>query len=186
MFKEGEEVLTTSNSGYEGYLVVDKNKVLVRRTLKSWALEYYFYVFLTLFSIKLSYDLLARGEFILLFIVLSSLFLFGFLVFWLFKSRRVKKEFDFDSGCYKEDGEELARIEDISQFFVISHSSSSSNKTSFQFGFYTSKNKFHVLIDHSNYSRIKHDVQMLSEHLNVPYEWLSQHDKYKPNPIRAF
>lgn len=84
MFKEGEEVLTTSNSGYEGYLVVDKNKVLVRRTLKSWALEYYFYVFLTLFSIKLSYDLLARGEFILLFIVLSSLFLFGFLAFWFF------------------------------------------------------------------------------------------------------
>lgn len=114
MFKEGEEVLIILNSGYEGYLVVDKNKVLVRWILKFWVLEYYFYVFLMLFLIKFLYDLFVCGEFILLFIVLLFLFLFGFLVFWFFKLRWVKKEFDFDFGCYKEDGEEFVCIEDIS------------------------------------------------------------------------
>ncbi len=193
MFKEGEEVLTFGMSGganhKSAYLIAGNNKVHVKKTFLGSVFPYFFYVPLVLIFLMFSYGALVLGSYYLLIVCFFVCFVFGFLVFLIFKSSRVKKEFDFNSGYYKEDGKELVRIEDISQFFVISHycpGGSGSSYTALQFGFYSKQNKGYVLMDHSNYSSIERDVQMISDRLNVPYEILNEHDKYKPNPIRAF
>ena len=193
MFKEGEEVLTFRMGGganfKAAFLLACNEKVYVKKTFLGSMFPYFFYIPLTLTFCKISYEFFIMEEYKLIVVcfVFYS-FLASFFIF-IFRKSRVKKEFDFESGYYKEGGKKLVRIEDISQFLVISHycsSSSGSPYTAFQFGFYCKENKGYVLMDHSNYSSIKRDVQMISERLNVPYEILNEHDKYKPNPIRAF
>ena len=194
MFREGEEVLSFGMSGganhKSAYLFSHNNKIYVKKTFLYKMLPYFFYSLILFTFCIVSYQLLRKAEYVGFIITLVVYSLFSYIVvFIVFRKSRIKKEFDFNSGYYKEDGKELVRIEDISQFLVISHYCSGGSSypyTAFQFGFYSKQSKMYVLMVHSSYSSIKRDVQMISERLNVPYEILNEHDKYKPNPIRAF
>ena len=191
MFKVGDKVTPVSLGGAsykDAKLNIENNIAIVSPSFQSYLFE----VFLQLlalgglfFMISVAWgDDSADAN---TFILIASIFCLSFsgIVRLIFFKIRKKHHFDKSLDIYysrKRIGNKSAiRLSEIEKLYLISKEIYSSNKsyTSFELSISTFDGCRVLIMNHGDWHEIKHDAELLSNYLSVPYENLKNGSIYE-------